>query len=188
MESGKKDTGLGWLTAGGMALAAGWAFYAQALAPLRQREAETLRSIAALEERIAAARGTLAEVRALEAQVSGARNELRSLQSNLPAGSAMVWLPELITGHFGRFGVAVAIVRLNTTVAEPELSGYNRGYWSVALPLGEAGRNVPGLLLAVAELEQQQPFVQVLDFAIRPDPEDPDRRIAGLNVAVLFRE
>ena len=188
MERAQKDMRLRWLAAGGLALTAAWAFDQQALAPLRQRETEARGSIAALEARIADAHRAVGEVRALEAQVSSERSELDSLQNDLPAGSAMIWLPALVKGHFAHFGIAVTIVRLNTTLDEPGMPGNSRGYWSLALPIDEAGRNVTGLLFAVAALEQQHSFVRVLDFGIRPDPENPGRRVAGLNLAVLIRK
>lgn len=187
MEDWKNSVRLRWLTAGGVAVVAGWTFYAQSIAPLRQREKEARHSIAALKVQLADARGSVAAVRELETQVSRERGEMNSLLKDLPAGSAMVWMPELVKAHFGSFGIAVEVVRLNTAVEEPGLPGYQRVYWSVALPVGEAARNVTGMLLAVAELEQQNSFLKVLDFSVQPNPENPRLRIGAVNIAALVR-
>lgn len=188
MEDWKNDIRFRWLAAGGLAVVASWTFYAQSIAPLRQREKEARHSIAALKGQLADAREPIGAVRELEARVSRERGELNSLLKDLPAGSAMIWLPELVKGHFGSFGIAVEVVRLNTAVEEPGLPGYQRVYWSVALPIGEAARNVTGLLRAVAELEQQNSFVKVLDFSVQPNPENPGLRMGALNVAALVRK
>jgi hypothetical protein len=82
----------------------------------------------------------------------------------------------------------VALVRLNTTRDEPNISGCERDFLSVALPIDDAGRNIPNVIAAVADLDQRNPFVRVLDFAIRADPENPARRVGSLNLAALIQK
>ena len=188
MESGKTAMRLGGLAACALALVAGWGYYAHSIAPLRLREAEISREVGELRVRVADARKTIAGIQAQENDADRVRSELDRLRDELPAGSAMVWLPALLKGHFARAGIAVPVVRLNTTQDEPELPGYGRGYWSAALPIDGAGRNIRTMLAAVADLEEQQPFLRVLDFAIRPDPENPKGRVGLLNLGTLIRK
>jgi hypothetical protein len=94
----------------------------------------------------------------------------------------------MVKEHFARFDISVPLVRLNTIQEEPELPGFEHDYWSVALPITAEGRNIAAMLVAVAEFDQQNPFVKVLDFAIRPDPENPGGRVGLLNLTALIRK
>ncbi|MEQ1862920.1 MAG: hypothetical protein ABMA13_23610 [Chthoniobacteraceae bacterium] len=170
----------------GLALAAGCVGYQWSIAPVRQRESEGSRSVSALRQQIDGARKAIGEVHTLEARFSRERHELDTLHGDLPSGPALVWFPERVKEHFARVGSGVVIVRLNTTMDVPDLPDFRRGYWSVGWPIDEAAGNVSGLMLAVAEFEQQNAFVRVLDFAIRPDPENPGGRMAALNVTALI--
>ena len=188
MENGRKWARNFGLLAAGMALLAGWDYQAALVAPLRAKESEDLRDVANLNERIAAAQKTIAEIQAKESGAGRIRGELIRLQDDLPAGSAMVTLPGLVKVHFGRSGIAVGLMRLNTTRDEPGSPGYQRHFWSLALPIDDAGRNITKMLLAVADLDREHPFLKVLDFAIRPDPEHPGGSMASLNVSTLIRK
>lgn len=188
LDSVRKFARRGALLAGAMALVAGWDYQAALVAPFRVKESEALRDAAKLGERIEEGRKTIAEIQAQEAAAGRVRSELTQLQSDLPTGPAMVSLPALVKEHFERSSVAVQLIRLNTTRDEPDVPGYQRGFWSVALAIDEAGRNISKLLLAVADLDREYPFLRVLDFGIRPDPEHPGARIASLNIAVFIRK
>lgn len=176
-----------WLLAAGVAAAGGWAFYSTQISPLRERERTTRHRIAELSGEVQGARRAMEEMRAQEGQATEARAEVDRWNQDYPAGSATAWVPELVESHFARFGIDVAIVRLNTTLEEPELPGYDRAYWSVGMPIAEANK-ARASLLAAAEFEQQYRFVRLLDFAIQPDPHDVSRRIAVLNLSALIRK
>ena len=94
----------------------------------------------------------------------------------------------MVKEHFKHFGIAVDIVRLNTLRLEDGLPGFKRAYWGVSMPMGNDGNNVTGLLLAVAELEEQNRYLKVLDFAIQPDVENPLLRTAAINIEALVQE
>ena len=60
--------------------------------------------------------------------------------------------------------------------------------WPVAssrLPIEGSADDIPKLLSAVAQFEKQNAFIHVLDLSITPDPENPSKRIAGINVTTL---
>jgi hypothetical protein len=188
MASRKTWVHLGLIATCGLALAVAWEYHGEFIAPLRQREAETQREIADLSERLADARTTMAGIQAQEKDADRVRSELERLREELPKGAAMVALPEMVKGHFAKSGINVPLIRLNTTQDCPDLPGYAHGYWSVALPIGDAGPKVTAMLLAVAELEQRDPFLRVLEFAIRTDPENPGGRMGSLNLGTVIRK
>lgn len=177
---------LGALAACGLALAGGREFHVRSTVLLRQQEAEILRDVADLSRRIDGAHKTIEEVRTQQKDAEASRIEWERLQDDHPAGSPMVWVPTLVRDQFARSGTAVLLTRLNTIQDEPNLRGYRRGFWSTALPIDEGGRNIPALLQGVADLEQRNPCVRVLDFTIRPDPENPGGRVALLNLTTLI--
>jgi hypothetical protein len=170
-----------------LALAVGREFYVHSIAPFSQRETEALREAGDLGERVDGAQKTMADIQAQEKDADRVRSELERLRDELPADAAVA-VPALVKEHFARHGIVVPLVRLNTMQEEPELPGCEHGYWSVALPIDDAGRNITAMLLAVADFDQQNPFVRVLDFSIRPDPENPGGRVGSLNLAALVRK
>ncbi len=165
-----------------------WWAGGQLIAPYLERERVARSVVAELREKIDAARIAIRDAQNVESAAEAVRWQIERMEQEIPAQSAMVWLPELVKKHFAGFGLSVSIVRMNAVRDEPELPGFSRGYWSVGVPVTEANHNAEGALLAVAEFERQHPFVKVLDFAIRPDPEAPQRRLAVLNVAALIRK
>jgi hypothetical protein len=186
MESGKKWMRFGALAACGLAVAAAWEFHERMILPLGQREMKTRHEIEELKGQVGHAEAVIAGIRALEKEAPGIRSELVRLQDEVPKGSAMVWLPKLVNEHFGSFGITVPLVRLNVSLPEPGLPGYEHDYWSVALPVDEEGRDIPTLLLAVADLDRANAPVRVLDFSIRPDPENPGGRIGSMNLGAII--
>ncbi len=187
MEPSKKSIRIGAVVACTLAIAAGRDFYTRSISPLLQKETEIQRESDAVDKRIESARLVIAKTRTLETNADRARSELERLQNELPPGSPMVSMPALVGDHFTRHGLNVPLIRLNTTREEPKIPGYRRGYWSVALPIDKDGANIPTLLTTIADLEQHYAFVRVLDFAIRPDPENPEARLGLMNFAAVIR-
>ena len=177
---------LGSVVACGFALVAGREFYLQETVPLRQQAAEILREVEELSGRVEAAHKTITEVHAEKKDTEASRSAGERLHDGCPAGQAMIWVPTLIKDHFARAGTAVLITRLNMIQDEPNLPGQERGFWSTALQIDEAGRNIAPIIHGIADLEQQNPCVRVLDFAIRTDPEHPGKRVALLNLTALI--
>jgi hypothetical protein len=60
--------------------------------------------------------------------------------------------------------------------------------WYVQAPIDEAGRNIAALLLAVAELEQRNPFLRIIDSSISQDSENPTQRVVVLDLDTLYPE
>ena len=173
---------------GVLTLAAGWAFHARWIAPLKEKEQAHRRAAAGLTERISEAQKAIGEVRALEVQNDAERQEIQALFAGHPSDSAVVWFPERMKQHFERAGLGGAVTRLNTTRDEAGLPGFERSYWAVELPVGAATPKVIEACMSVAEMEPLDPAIRVLDVAIRPESGDPSRRQVVMNVALLSRK
>ena len=188
MESEKTWVRIKIIATCGLILALGRTFDRQFIEPLRQRETETLREVEVFTKRLADARTTIAGIQTQEKDAERVQSELERLQAEIPAGAATNAVPARVKESFTRFDLAMPLVRLNPTLDETELPGYGHGHWFVALPIGNAGRDVTTMLLAVADLDQQDPFVRVLTFHIQPDYENPGRRVGSLNLGALIRK
>jgi len=187
------ESGFTWMRLGVMAVcAAGLVLiaedYRKSVAPLRQRQAELLRDVARFGKRVADAQKSIAGIREREMDLDRIRNEIDTVQAGLPPGSVSDAFPAWVKEHFAHCGIVVPVVRLDSTQNEPGTSGYERGLWSVDLPIDEAGRNIANLLGAVADLDQRDSFVRVLEFEIRPDPVKPGARVGSLNLATVLRK
>lgn len=73
---------------------------------------------------------------------------------------------------------------------QAELPGYQRTFWAVTLPLGESPANIDRALLAIAELEEVDPLLQVHSVSAFADPgvEVLGGRTATVTVSVLTRQ
>ncbi len=172
----------------GLTLAAGRAVYVRSIAPLLLQETEILGEVGDLKGRIAGARQTLAETLAQEEDIEQARGELMRMKDDRPAGAAEVWVPGLVQPYLRRFGFEKLVTRKNTALKEPHLPGYERIYWCLSVPLQSVPNELTNLLTAIADLEQAEPSVRVVDLVIRPDPDDSSARTAGLTFSTLLRE
>ncbi len=177
-----------WPVLGVVTLAAGWAFHAQWIAPLQEKKSAHRLAAAGLKERIAEAQRVIGEVRALEVQKDAERHEIQALFASHPSDAAVIWFPERMKQHFERAGLAGAVTRLNTTRDEAGLPGFERSYWAVEVPVGGADGKALDACLSVAEIEPLDPFIRVLDVALRPESGDPTRRHVVMNVALLARK
>ena len=172
----------------GLALSGGWKFYGRSIAPLGPQETEMLDRVTELKGRIDAARKTIAESRALEQGASHSRSDLDSPGGDQPASSALVWFPERMKKHLERVGLSGAAIRFNTSLDEPESPDFERSYWAVELPVGDSTRDVREACVAIADIEPVDPSIRVLNVAIRPDLNDPTRRIMAMSVSILARK
>ena len=170
-----------------LALAAGQVFYNMQIAPLREQERAARRICASLQGRLTEAGGVIHEVDALGEQVNRARSEIEALHARQPSGPTLVWFPAQMRKHFSTLGIE-AVTRLNTMTQEPGLPTFERAHWAVELPVGKTMADFRSTCLAIAEIEPLDPAVRVLDAAIRPDTDDPTRRIAVINVSVLSKK
>ena len=165
-----------------------WLFFSHSIAPLRSQAKESTRKIGELQEQLDSVSKTLRRIKDAEQQTGEARASLNRRLSEFPHESAMSAIPKDIRKHFSGFGLPPSVIRLNTAQPEPNLPGWQRAYWSVGLPIAKTDSNLTALLLAVAELDRREPFVNVVDFAVQPYPENPGRRVASLNIMALIRQ
>lgn len=178
------------IAAGGAVLAAAWCFHSQWIAPLRRCELELTQGLAEVRQRIADGKTEIREAVKQEQEQGrmNARMELNSLRGDRPGEPAVVWLPARLKSDIARFGIQGAVVRQNSAVPEPGLHGYERTYWRLTLPPQSGARTMTGVLLAVADIEQADRRLKVLDFSFQCDAAEPHWPAGGFNISALVRK
>lgn len=158
--------------------------YTRAVAPLQEAEWSSQQRKVELQTRTAAARATIQAIKIQEQNSARAQAEVNR-RYHKQGGAAVVWFPQRVKEYFDQSGIPNSVTRLNTTRDEPELPGYERTYRAVDIP-HEAGAAVLGVLLpAVANIEEVEPTIRVMDVALRPSPEDPRRSTMVLNLSAV---
>ena len=179
---------LSWIFPAVLAAGVAWWACSPLITPYRELEKADRETIAGLRGQLNDAHSLIDNARTLESKTEALRSQMDRLDREIPGPSEQGLLPEQVKKHFARFGLSVSLVRMNRVEEEFDLSGYDRGYWSVSLPIANAQAKVAESLLAAAEFEQQHPFVKMRDFVIQPDPDNPQGRIALLNLEALIRK
>ena len=174
----------GFCTVSAVAGLAWWA-HGQLIVPLAARGSALRQQLDQVREHTAAARKSLRTITVLEAQKDDARAEMERLEEGLPEGAALVWAPERMRKHFRDAGFDAVSIQLNTFADVPELPCYERSYWAVELPIAGGAKELRAALVGLAGLEMADPFLRILDTAVRPDAQNPARQIAVANVVIL---
>lgn len=178
------------IVAGGALLVAAWCFHSRWIVPLQRCELELVEGIADVRQRLGDARVEIRQTLKQEQEQGSvnARMELSSLRGDRPGEPAVVWLPPKLRTDLARFGIEEAVIRQNSAVPEPGLSGYERTYWRLTLPAQGGMRTMTGVLLAVADLEQSDRGLKILDFSFQCDAGAPHWPAGGFNISALVRK
>ena len=112
-------------------------------------------------ERIRRAENEMKRIKERQQHGSAIRQTLTALHKNLPEDPAIIWFPSRVKMMFSQLGVSEVNVRLNKTVPERLLLGFERNYWLLSVPPQGDARKMTDILQAVAQIEQQDSFVQI---------------------------
>lgn len=170
---------------GSVVLCAGWWFRGHRLVPLEQREAESLHALAGARQRLGTAKETIQGMNAQKQEAARTLGSLDALNRDIPKDPTLVWLPVRVKAHLQKGGVDEATIRINSAMPDPVVAGYERTNWHVHLPSQDGMRNMAGVLLALAEIERQEPFVRILDVDFHAGSEAPHWPTGGFNVTAL---
>lgn len=158
------------------------------IVPLSERNERLEQRLAATQEQRELERNKIELAREREQETAVARAELSDLLGYLPEKSVSVRLPLLTREHFQHFGFQTPVIRLNAVRDEYGLPHSRVAYLGAGVPVGRSTQSVSGLLMAIAEFENQNRFVKVLDVSIGPDALDPRQLMGGFNFSALVRE
>jgi hypothetical protein len=176
------------LLAGTLATVGPWTAYTDRVVPLREGERRDRKHVADLHRQMGDSRMEIEKVRARQDNAAKARAELDRTAVEIPEGQPLVWVPGLVQDHFSRFGFSNPVTRQNLALKDPHQPGYQRIFWCAALPLQGAPKEVGALLTAVAEFEQANPIIRVVDLVILSASDETSQRSAAVTFSTLVRE
>ena len=147
--------------------------YRHWIRPLETRHAETVQRMDELRVHIQSAEKDIMRILERKQQGDEIRNTLSSLHDDVPAHPAITWFPSRMKTMLSRLAVNKVSVSLNKTAPEPLLPEYERTYWLVSVPAQAEARKFTDVLLAVAQIEQQNDFVQIEGLSFHLELVEP---------------
>lgn len=171
------------LMLGGIAI-----YYHVRIAPLRQQQSEAGQQIAIVRGHLEAAQRELGKIKTLEQERWRFRQHLNALHEDSPVAPAVTWFPARMKAHLARYGVGQAEIRLNTIESKSCIAGFDRSYWHVKLPPQPGLRKMTDALLAVAQFEQHDRFVKIVDLNLRAQPGEASVISGDVNVTAFLRK
>ena len=161
-----------------------YAYFDLLLGPLKRAQLATEKSITEVDPEIARAKAEINRARAVEANAPVARATVEQVSAMSPEGSPVAWFPPRIADFFKARGVDRAATRMNSEAAEKDLPGFRRLTWGVDLP------SVDFIALAnsLAELENEEPLVQITSIKIDPAAEQVEQQRVLLTVTNIVKQ
>lgn len=161
-----------------------YCYFTMLLGPAKKQQEVTRKNITALEPEITKAKGTIAKSQAVEKNAPAARETVAQVSAMIPEGSPVAWFPPRIADFFKGQGIDKAATRLNNEFAEKELPGFRRLSWAIDLPRIDFAP----FASAVAQLENDEPLVEVTSLLIETSREDVEAQHALLTVNNIVKQ
>ena len=166
-----------------MLLVALYAYFNMMLGPLAKGEAAARAALAKMEKQIADGKQQLQQAQTLETSSRPAAEKIKRLKDSIPDGAPVAWFPPQIAAFLKRQGIEKIAVRLNNEVADKDLPGFRRLFWTIDVPKVEF---VP-LGLAIAALENDQPLLEITNLQIEQSKDNVQFQHATLTVATIVK-
>lgn len=161
-----------------------YAYFDLLLGPLKNRQLATQKSVAALDPEIARAKAEVNRARGVEANVPIAQATVAQVNEMIPEGSPVAWFPPRVAEFFKARGLDRAATRMNTEATEEGLPGFRRLSWGIDLP----SVNFIAFANAIAELENEEPLLQITSVKVDSDPEQVETQRALLTVTNIVKQ
>jgi len=161
-----------------MAIGVVYGYFDFLLGPLRAKTRSTAASVTALDPEISKANAQMLRAKAIAKEAPPVEASIATINGMIPEGAPVAWFPVVINDLFKRAGFEKSTTKLTTEAADKELAGYRRITWAIELPKVDC----LAFGAAVAELENQEPLVEIQSVAIETLREDPEAQRVLLTV------
>jgi hypothetical protein len=161
-----------------------YAYFDLLLGPLENRRIATEKSVAALDPEISRAKAEINRSKGVEANAPAARATVAQVNAMIPEGSPVAWFPPRLADFFKARGMDRVATRMNSEAAEAELEGFRRLTWGVDLPAVD----FVAFTNALAELENEEPLIQITSIKLDPAAEQVDQQRALLTVTNIVKQ
>ena len=183
MKLGKEETqklALGLL----LLVALFYGYFSMLLGPLQKRRDATRKTIASVTPQIEAAKAQINKSHSIAQSEAAAKAIVAQVDAMIPEGAPVAWFPPRVAEFFKARGIDKASTRMNNEFPEKELPGFRRLSWGIDLPrvdfVAFAG--------ALAQLENEEPLVEIVSLQIDTSREDSESQRALLTVNNLVKQ
>jgi hypothetical protein len=169
-----------------LVLVALYGYFSMLLGPLGDREKRALATMKDLEPKIKKANTQIVRTRAVQEgdpYAEAAAGVHAAMESKIPAGAAIVWLPERLSSFFARHGIRM-IAKPESEANDPTLPNYRVATWAVSFPEVEFGT----FASAIAALENEEGLAQIISFRIEAKPTNVESQSASLKFTTLVKK
>lgn len=167
-----------------MALGIVYGYFDLLLGPIKAKQRNTTASIGALDPEIGKAKTQLSRAISVERDAPRAEATIKTINAMIPEGAPVAWFPVLIADFFKKFGFDKGLTRMNNELVDKELPGYRRVSWGIDLPRVEC-LTFAG---AVAQLENDEPLIEIQALTIETLREDPEAQRVLLTVNNIVKQ
>jgi len=161
-----------------------YSYFDLLLGPLVKREETARQSVNALGPEIASAKAQIEKTQQALKNSPAATLPMRQVEAMIPEGSPVAWFPTRMAEFFKKQGLDKASTRMTAETIEKELPGFRKIAWGVDLPKVEF---VP-FGQAIAELENEEPLLEVSALQIDASRDDVETQHAFLTVNNLVKQ
>jgi|SoiMethySBSTD1v2_1073268.scaffolds.fasta_scaffold1928823_2 hypothetical protein len=147
-----------------------YGYFSLLLGPLKRQQLSTTTSLTALEPEIKKAQADLERSKQIQADAPKAAATMAQIDAMIPEGAPVAWFPTLVSDFFKKQGVEKITTRMSSEVAEKDLAGYRRINWGVDVPRVDC----LAFAASLAELENQEPLLEIQGLTIETLKEDPE--------------
>jgi hypothetical protein len=160
-----------------------YGYFDMLLNPLKKHQLHTATSIVALEPEIDKAKEQLKRAAGVESQAPLAQTNIAQIDAMIPEGAPVSWFPVLISDFFKKAGYDKAVTHMNQETLDKETPGYKRVSWSIDVPRVDC----IGFAKAVAQLENEEPLIEIQSLSIESMRDDPEGQHVLLTVQNIVK-
>ncbi len=163
-----------------------YAYFSLLLGPLAIKEAKAQKEIKDLTPRISKAESLIARTKVIaESDTNAARAKVlhEIIDSTVPGGSSIVWLPERLEQCFKPHGIPRITSRLVSEQPDTEFSNYKRSEWDVDI----SQITLSSLARALVDFENREGLAQITQFQIDAIPTNVEAQRARFKFTTVVK-
>lgn len=170
----------------GLLMAAGviYSYFALLLGPLHARQETTRKATVAVQPEIVKAKLHIKKADEIARSEAAAKATVAQISAMIPEGSPVAWFPPRISEIFSAHRIEKAATRLSNETLDKELPGFRRLAWGVEL----AKFDFIPFAAAIAQLENDEPLVEITNLQIDSSRDDVESQHALLNVQSIVKQ
>ena len=133
---------------------------------------------------LATANAQVTKTKTMEEHSPEAIRLVKQVEAMIPDGAPVAWFPPKLSDYFKKHRIDKVTARMNNESIDKNYVGYRRVNWGVDLPKVD----FISLAAAIAELENQEPLLEIQSLDIEAGREEAQMQHATLNLNILVRQ